>query len=53
LPAHISGLERDSVANVSQILTIDKTLLTEYVATLPTSLMDELDEGLRLVLDLF
>jgi mRNA interferase MazF len=53
LPAQLSGLERDSVANVSQILTIDKTLLTEYVATLPISLMDEIDEGLRLVLDLF
>jgi|SRR5215813_12255212 len=53
LPAHLSGLERDSVANVSQILTIDRTPLTEYVATLPNSLMDEVDEGLRLVLDLF
>jgi mRNA interferase MazF len=53
LPGHLSGLDRDSVANVSQILTIDKTLLSEYVATLPNSLMDEIDEGLRLALDLF
>lgn len=53
LPSHLSGLERDSVANVSQIYSLDKTLLTEYVATLPDSLMDEIDEGLRLVLDLF
>jgi len=53
LPAHLSSLERDSVANVSQVLTVDRTLLTEYVATLPNSLMDEVDEGLRLVFDLF
>ncbi|MCG3159384.1 MAG: Endoribonuclease MazF6 [Acidobacteria bacterium] len=53
LPSHLSGLERDSVANVSQIFSIDRTLLTEYVATLPNSLMDEVDEGLRLILDLF
>jgi len=53
LPAHLSGLDRDSVANVSQVLTIDRTLLTEYVSTLPNSMMDEVDEGLRLVLDLF
>ena len=49
----ITGLERDSVANLSQLYTIARSRLTDYVATLPDSLMDEIDEGLRLVLDLY
>lgn len=53
LPSYLSGLTRDSVANVSQVVTVDRTLLTDYVTNLPDSLMDEIDEGLRLVLDLF
>lgn len=35
LPCEVSGLSRDSVANVSQILTIDKMFLTERVSSLP------------------
>lgn len=53
LPASDSGLERDSVANVSQLLTIDRTWLTDYVGTLPDFLIDQIDEGLRLILDLY
>ena len=51
LPYHFSGLSRDSVANVSQVVTVDKTLLTDFVAVLPDFLMDEIKKGLRLILD--
>ncbi|MGD1928851.1 MAG: type II toxin-antitoxin system PemK/MazF family toxin [Leptolyngbyaceae cyanobacterium] len=45
-----SSLPRDSVINVSQLLTINKTLLTERVSSLSKSLQDLVDEGLRMVL---
>lgn len=47
-----SGLPRDSVINVSQILTIDKAALTERVGILPSRMMEQVEEGLRLVLGL-
>ncbi len=47
-----SGLPRDSVINVSQILTVDKTALTERVGTLSARQMEQIEAGLRLVLDL-
>lgn len=50
LPQAVSGLSKDSVANVSQILTVDKTLLVERIGTLPDYLQEEIDEGLRTVL---
>jgi mRNA interferase MazF len=46
----VSGLSRDSVVNVSQILTIDKTFLVECAGSLPDYLQQEVDEGLRTVL---
>lgn len=52
LPREESGLPRDSVANVSQVVTADRRLLTERIATLPVRLLDEVDRGLLLVLDL-
>jgi mRNA interferase MazF len=50
LPSGVSGLSRDSVVNVSQIFTIDKTFLTERISSLPDYLREEIDEGLRTVL---
>ncbi len=50
LPRDVTGLARDSVANVSQIFTLDKTFLTERIGSLPVSLQEEVDEGLRTVL---
>jgi mRNA interferase MazF len=50
LPSQATGLLKDSVANVSQILTVDKTFLVECVGPLPESLLEEVDEGLRAVL---
>lgn len=50
LPREVSSLSRDSVANVSQIFTVDKTFLTERIGSLPDYLQEEVDEGLRMVL---
>ncbi|NJR67900.1 MAG: type II toxin-antitoxin system PemK/MazF family toxin [Synechococcales cyanobacterium CRU_2_2] len=50
LPAQAVGLPKDSVINVSQVFTIDKTVLDDRVGRLPDSLQEEVDEGLRMVL---
>jgi len=52
LPASDSGLPLDSVINVSQLITLDKLLLTEYVSSLPAHLMTKVEAGLRLVIGL-
>ena len=52
LPRRRTGLVKDSVAIVSQVLTLDKSFLDERVGTLPSSLLDRVENGLRLVLDL-
>jgi len=48
--ARRTGLPMDSVINVSQLLTVDKRLLSEKVRALDLATMDEVDDGLRLVL---
>lgn len=50
LPREATGLLKDSVANVSQILTVDKNFLLDRVGTLPEHLQEEVDEGLRIIL---
>ena len=50
LPARTAGLFRDSVANVSQIVTLDKSLLTERVAKLPRATLDLLLAGIDILL---
>jgi mRNA interferase MazF len=52
LPARSAGLARDSVVNVSQLLTLDRTFLTELAGTLTPRLQRSVDEGLRTVLQL-
>lgn len=47
-----TGLPRVSVVNVSQLLTIDRALLTVRVKALPSQSMARVDEGLRLVMGL-
>jgi mRNA interferase MazF len=51
LAAGESGLPRDSVINVSQIITLDKTILDAYVGRITTKTLEQLDDGIRLVLD--
>lgn len=45
-----SGLPKPSVVNVSQLVTLDRSFLTEWVQTLSLATMAEVDEGLRLVI---
>jgi mRNA interferase MazF len=52
IPASDSGLPKDSVANVSQVITVDRTFLTERCGRLPPHLIRSIDDGLRLVLSL-
>ncbi len=52
LPAAVSGLRRDSVINVTALITLDKTDLEEPAGYAPASLMDDVDRGLRRVLGL-
>lgn len=47
----LSKLSKDSVINVSQILTVDKAFLTERVAKLDQQYVNALDDGLKLALD--
>ena len=44
-----SGLPKPSVVNVSQLVTLDRSSLTERVQTLSIRTMEQVDEGLRLV----
>ena len=50
LPVKGTGLSVPSVANVSQIVTIDKSFLTKRVGKLVPRLLTEVEEGMRLVL---
>ena len=47
-----SGLSRDSVINVSQIITLDKESLSEAIGKLDKLTMQQVDNGLRLVLSI-
>lgn len=47
-----SGLNRRSVVNVSQLLTLNRSALTERAGRLDDTKMNEVDQGLRLVLGL-
>jgi mRNA interferase MazF len=47
-----SGLPKDSVVNVSQLLTLDRSFLTESIGKISNRLQSEVDMGLKLVLGL-
>lgn len=47
-----SNLQHRSVVNVTQIFTVGKSSLTEYVGELPHSVMESVDSGLKYVLGL-
>lgn len=50
LEAKASGLDRDSVANVSQVVTVDREMLTERVGRLSGPKLQLILEGIELVL---
>lgn len=52
LPAKKSGLSKDSVINVSQVLTLDRDDLRDRVGSLDGVLVKQVDAGLRLALAL-
>ena len=52
LTARETGLPKDSVANVSQLITLDRDVLTECVGTLTDRQVRRVEDGLRLVLGL-
>lgn len=52
LPHPETGLPKDSVANASQVITVDRGFLTSCVGVLPAPLFRKVEDGLRLVLNL-
>ena len=50
LSARVTGLPKDSVANVSQIISLDKSLLSERVGKLAPHKLELLFSGIDLVL---
>jgi mRNA interferase MazF len=47
-----AGLPKDSIADVSQIVTLDREYLVEPAGKVDTKTLRQVDEGLRLVLNL-
>lgn len=45
-----SGLPKDSVANISQVITVDRTFLAERAGMARGNTMKSIDDGLRLAL---
>jgi len=52
LPSRATGLRKDSVANVSQIVTLDRSTLVERAGRLDSTAMRQVSRGLQLVLSI-
>ena len=52
LPAKTTGLPKDSVANVSQVVTVDRDFLLEPTGRVRGQSLKDVETGLRLVLGL-
>ena len=52
LKRRASGLSKDSVVNVSQLITVDKQLLTSRIGRLAPEALRDVDAGIRLALTL-
>ena len=52
LPGKATGLNKDSIANVSQIITVDKSFLTERVGKISSHLFEQVENGIRLAMGL-
>ena len=52
LAAGSAGLDRDSVINVSQVVTLDKSDMRSRLGTVDDHKMEQVDAGLRLALAL-
>jgi mRNA interferase MazF len=52
LPAATTGLPRDSVVNVTALVTLDKADLADRAGNVPVGLLNDVERGLRAVLNL-
>jgi len=52
IPARATGLPKDSVVNVSQLIAVDRSYLVKPMGMLSARLMTAVDTGLRLILGL-
>lgn len=52
LPSGTGGLDRESIVNVSQLVTVNKEQLVERLGSLSAGFMRQVDAGLSLVLGL-
>jgi mRNA interferase MazF len=52
IPARASGLKKDSVANVSRVITVDREFLIELAGRIRGQFLEDVENGLRLVLGL-
>jgi len=52
IPAKTSGLRKDSVANVSQVITIDREFLIELAGRVRGQFLKDVENGLRVILGL-
>jgi mRNA interferase MazF len=52
LSTDYTGLPRDSVVNVTALLTLNKTELGDAAGAVPAAVLEDVDRGLRQVLDL-
>ena len=52
LSAKATGLPKDSIANVSQVITIDREFLMELAGRVRGQFLKDVENGLRLVLGL-
>ena len=52
VPAGTGGLDRDSVINVTQLQTVDKSDLVNRIGRLPLPVVRDIDGGLRSALEL-
>ena len=49
IPAFETGLTDDSVANVTQVTTVDRNFLESRIGALPEEFMRRVEDGLRLI----
>lgn len=52
VPSDVSGMEADSVVNVTQVATVDRSVLEKRIGALPDWLMAQVDVGLERALGL-
>jgi mRNA interferase MazF len=52
VPAELAGLAQDSVVNVTQLATIDRSTLEDRIGALPDWLLAQVDAGLQRALAL-